>query len=202
MFVLVVQSGKHVGRRVKLPPGDVIVGRDEESRVRIASSEVSREHCRLIVEADHVRVIDLDSRNGTYVNGVPISGETELSSGSTLTVGPMTFKLEGGTGAPVVRKPAEVAVARTSEEKAKQGLSDDEIASLLSDDFGAVSASDTTVHGEDSVVIGEGPSTRQTPVSPARPPRREFKSIAEEGREIIRLYRESLEAKSAGESQG
>jgi pSer/pThr/pTyr-binding forkhead associated (FHA) protein len=201
MFVLVVQSGKHVGRRVKLPPGDVIVGRDEESRVRIASSEVSREHCRLIVEPDHVRVIDLDSRNGTYVDGVPITGETVLNSGGTLTVGPMTFKLEGGTGAPVARKPAEVAVARTSEERAKQGLSDDDIASMLSDDFGAVSASDTTVHGEDSVLIGEIPSARLTP-APGSRSRREFKSVAEEAREIIRLHRESLAAKSAGESQG
>lgn len=201
MFVLVVQSGKHLGKRVKLPAGDVIVGRDEESRVRIASSEVSREHCRLIVEADHVRVIDLDSRNGTYVDGVPITEETVLNSGSTLTVGPMTFKLEGGSGAPVVRKPAEVAVARNSEDRAKQGLSDDDIASLLSDDFGAVGASDTTVHGEDSVVIGEVPSTRQTP-QPTSRPRREFKSVAEEAREIIRLYRESLETKSGGEAQG
>jgi pSer/pThr/pTyr-binding forkhead associated (FHA) protein len=200
MFVLVVQSGKHLGRRVKLPAGDVIVGRDEESRVRIASSEVSREHCRLIVEADHVRVIDLDSRNGTYVDGVPIAEETVLHSGSTLTVGPMTFKLEGGSGAPVVRKPAEVAVARTSEERAKQGLSDDDIASLLSDDFGAVSASDTTVHGEDSVVIGETPA-RPTPLPTSRP-RRDFKSVAEEAREIIRLYRESLEKKAGGEAQG
>jgi pSer/pThr/pTyr-binding forkhead associated (FHA) protein len=197
MFALVVQSGKHAGRRVKLPSGDVIVGRDDESRVRIASSEVSREHCRLIVEADHVRVIDLNSRNGTYVDGVPITEETVLNSGSTLTVGPMTFKLEGGTGAAVVRKPAEVAVGRTSEERAKQGLSDDDIASLLSDDIGAVSTSDTTIHGEDSVLIGELPPA-STP-SPAPRARREFKSVAEEAREIIRLHLESLEARPAGE---
>jgi hypothetical protein len=188
MFVLIVQSGKHSGRRVKLPPGEAIVGRDENARVRIASSEVSRQHCRLTVSPEGVQVVDLDSRNGTYVDGVPIAQPVFLRPGGTLTVGPMTFRLEGGAASP--RRAVELPGSRDSEDKAKQGLSDDEIASLLSDDFGSISASDTTIHGEDSADIPQlAPSTP----TPKAPPKREFKTVAEEAREIIRLHLESLE---------
>lgn len=189
MFVLVVQSGKHAGKRVKLLAGDSIVGRDDDAKVRIASSEVSRQHCKLVVTGEEVKVVDLESRNGTFVDGAPISGSAILHPGSTLTVGPMTFRLEGGTAAP--RKPVELPGSRESEERAKQGLSDDDIASLLADDLGAVGASDTTVHGEDSAHLIPQYSP---PPTPKAAPKREFKSLADEAREIIRLHFESLKA--------
>jgi pSer/pThr/pTyr-binding forkhead associated (FHA) protein len=194
MFMLNVQSGKHAGKRVKLPAGESIVGRDEGAKVRIASSEVSRQHCKLLVTARSVTVVDLNSSNGTYVDGIPINGETELRPGGTLTVGPMTFRLEGGE--PPMRRA--IDLPRESDERAKQALSDDDIASLLSaDEIPTISASDTTIHGEDSVVIPSPPPLPQTSSTKAAAPR-VFKSVGEEGREIIRLHRESLEA--AGES--
>jgi len=194
MFVLVVQSGKHAGRRVKLLPGETIVGRDEEAKLRVASSEVSRHHCKIIATPEEVRVEDMESRNGTFVDGAPISGSAVLHPGSTLTVGPMTFRLEGGT--PTPRKLVDLPGSRESEERAKQGLSDDDIASLLSDDFGAVSASDTTVHGDDSAHLIPQYSP---PSAPKQAPKRDFRSLAEEAREIIRLHFESLKGSgSAG----
>jgi hypothetical protein len=123
-----------------------------------------------------------------------------LGSGSTLTVGPMTFRLEGGTATTGPRKAVDLASARDSEERAKQGLSDDDIASMLSDDYGAVSSSDTTIHGEDSAVI-TAPSEPPPQTAPPRA-KREFKTVAEEAREIIRLHKESLERQTVEEARG
>ncbi len=184
MFSLTVESGKHAGKKVKLHPGEVIIGRDEAAKLRIASSDVSRKHCRLVVTAEGVMVHDLDSRNGTFIDGAPIHKAQELESGSTLTVGPMTFRLEGGQPR---KKPAKEKVL-DSEQKASQGLSDDEIASLLTDEIPTLAASDTTV----------GPAASQpTPLRTAAPrpavaPKRIFRTIAEEAQEIIRLHLESL----------
>ena len=81
---------------------------------------------------------------------------------------------------------------RDAENRAKNKLSDDDIASLLSsDELGVVGASDTTIHGEDSAVISVIPPT---PTPPPKTPRREYKSVAEEAQDIIRLHLESLEA--------
>jgi pSer/pThr/pTyr-binding forkhead associated (FHA) protein len=185
MFSLHVQSGKHAGKKVKLSPGELVIGRDEAAKLRIASSDVSRQHCKLIVTDDSVTVVELGSRNGTFIDGVPIHKTQVLDSGSTLTVGPMTFKLEGG--APPVRK-VEKARLNAHEQKASQGLSDDEIASLLTDEIPALGASDTTV-GSDTAS-----SLRTTSAKPAPTPKKHFKNVAEEAQEIIRLHLESLNA--------
>ena len=188
MFSLNVQSGKHAGKKVKLSPGEVIIGRDEAAKLRIASSDVSRQHCKLVVTADSVTVVELGSRNGTFVDGAPIHKSQVLDSGSTLTVGPMTFKLEGGTPP---KKKVEKARVLSSDAKAAAGLSDDEIASLLTDEFPALGASDTTIGPETPT-----PVRTSAPKSPA-PAKKTFHSVAEEAQEIIRLHQESLNAGGA-----
>ncbi len=188
MFSLTVQSGKHAGKKVKLAPGEVVVGRDESAKLRIASSDVSRQHCKLVVTADSVTVVDLQSRNGTFIDGVPIHRSQVLDSGSTLTVGPMTFRLEGGT--PPKPKPEKARVL-DSDSKASQGLSDDEIASLLTDEIPSLAASDTTIGPETATPL------RTTAPKPQAAPRRQFRSVAEEAQEIIRLHLESLNAGGA-----
>jgi len=188
MFSLHVQSGKHAGKKVKLATGELIIGRDEAARLRIASSDVSRQHCKLVVTETSVTVYELGSRNGTFIDGVPIHKSQRLESGSTLSVGPMTFKLEGGT-APARKQ--DKARLNLHEQKAAQGLSDDEIASLLTDEIPAFGSSDTTIGPET-------PSPIRTSVpKPASIPKKHFKSVAEEAQEIIRLHLESVNAGGA-----
>src|SRR5262245_25416538 len=55
-------------------PAHPVVGRSEDCAVHVEGKEefygmVSRRHCQLDIEPPHVRVRDLGSRNGTYVNG-------------------------------------------------------------------------------------------------------------------------------------
>src|SRR5947208_254389 len=47
-----------------------VVGRDDACDLVIASANVSRRHCELVVQDARATVRDLDARNGTYVNNV------------------------------------------------------------------------------------------------------------------------------------
>ncbi|AMV21894.1 FHA domain-containing protein [Planctomyces sp. SH-PL14] len=194
MHLLIIQTGKHKGKKLKLAEAQVVVGRDEDCRIKIASSDVSRQHALLIPVEDGVLVRDLGSRNGTFVDGVPIQGEVLLRPGGTLSVGPLTFELSGGDGrkAPMGARPA---AKKANDPK----LSDDDIASWLAEE-GALLSSDTTI------VSGSTPSSDSSglrlaapaPSSgpPPAPPRKkkEFRSVAEEAADIIRRHREALEA--------
>lgn len=66
------------------------IGRGVDAAVRIDDTWLSRVHCEIDYEKGTLVVRDLDSRNGTLVNGEPIR-RVELSPGDTLTIGLSTF---------------------------------------------------------------------------------------------------------------
>jgi hypothetical protein len=70
-----------------LPPGETILGRSPECHVTIDDPLVSREHAKIVVEGDTVRLLDLGSRNGLKVNGQLVSGQTVLSDGDRVRIG-------------------------------------------------------------------------------------------------------------------
>ena len=55
-----------------------VIGRREDCDLRIPVSEVSRKHCRIVMEEGAVRAEDLGSSNGTFHNGKRISGSVTL----------------------------------------------------------------------------------------------------------------------------
>lgn len=96
---LILRSGKRSGRPITLAIGEVIIGRDEACRIRLTSSDVSRQHCLLRCDESSVVAMDLGSRNGTYINDVPITKPTPLRPGDLLRVGPFVFQLPGASDA-------------------------------------------------------------------------------------------------------
>jgi len=90
---LVVERG---GRRqvCRIQSPRAVVGRARGNTVRIPSAEVSREHCRLMLEDGLVYVRDLDSINGTFLNGRPVRGVEVIQPGDRLEVGPVVFVVE------------------------------------------------------------------------------------------------------------
>jgi pSer/pThr/pTyr-binding forkhead associated (FHA) protein len=84
---LIVATGKSAGRAIVLKRPRLLIGRSEECDVRPLSEEVSRRHCQVLKETDHVAVEDLGSRNGTFVNGKKIEAKTILHDGDRLRVG-------------------------------------------------------------------------------------------------------------------
>ena len=70
-----------------------LLGREEHCDVVIKDDQVSGKHCLLEVTEQNLKVSDLDSRNGTYVNGVPIK-KGLLNVGDSLDLGNLGFILK------------------------------------------------------------------------------------------------------------
>ncbi|MBC8117057.1 MAG: FHA domain-containing protein, partial [Candidatus Saccharimonas sp.] len=82
-------------KQVKLLPV-TLIGRSTECNLKIASSQVSRAHCRITLGEDTVYVEDLGSANGTLINGKPLVPHqpTAVAPGATLVVGPAEFLID------------------------------------------------------------------------------------------------------------
>ncbi|MEX1366280.1 MAG: GGDEF domain-containing protein [Nannocystaceae bacterium] len=88
---LIVLSGRAVGKMYKLGPGEHVVGRSTDADVRLDDEGISRSHAMLRRRADgSVEVSDLDSTNGTFVNGAQIRHFT-LSDGDRIQIGSVTI---------------------------------------------------------------------------------------------------------------
>src|SRR5206468_690863 len=70
-----------------------VIGRREDCDLRIPLSDVSRKHCRLICNGEAIKVEDLGSSNGTYINGERVQ-QAEITPGDTLQIGPVVFVLQ------------------------------------------------------------------------------------------------------------
>ena len=82
-------------KQVKLLPV-TLIGRSTECNLKIASSQVSRNHCRITLGEDSVFVEDLGSANGTLVDGQLITPHqpTAIAPGARLVVGPAEFVID------------------------------------------------------------------------------------------------------------
>ncbi len=86
----------HAGARLLSSP--ICIGRDPDNDWVLADTHASRRHVSLQPVADGVRVRDLGSRNGTFINGVRVV-EGQLRLGGRLTVGQTEFRLALPAGA-------------------------------------------------------------------------------------------------------
>jgi hypothetical protein len=85
--------GKHPPYEVSLADR-LVIGRSPDCDVALTEDkEVSRRHCELTLEGSHIRIADLGSRNGTMVNGVPISGTYQLQTDDHITLGKTELRL-------------------------------------------------------------------------------------------------------------
>ncbi len=89
---LIVIKGKAKPEEVELRSPVSIVGRQRSCDLVIPAATVSRLHCELALEGQWVRVRDLGSSNGTFVNGQRVK-EARATTGDRLTIGPITFEI-------------------------------------------------------------------------------------------------------------
>lgn len=95
---LLLLTGPLAGRRQALD-GEVVLGRGAGCTLSLEDGAVSRRHARLLLEEGQVRVRDLGSRTGTWLNGERLEGEALLLPGDRLRLGDSTAVLEPGTPA-------------------------------------------------------------------------------------------------------
>ena len=70
------------------------IGRDKEAALALPDSEVSRSHARFELRDGIVFVRDLESRNGTFLNGRRVSEPIEVRVGDEIDVGTTRLRIE------------------------------------------------------------------------------------------------------------
>ena len=113
-------------RRVPLHPGGSwIIGRDPTCDIQIRDSSLSRQHAHLIAgSTGELSIQDLDSTNGTLINGVRVDRGT-LRIGDQVNLGAVTLALQliGGAGdEPLVLESHDRFLARLAEEVARSRM--------------------------------------------------------------------------------
>jgi DNA-binding NtrC family response regulator/pSer/pThr/pTyr-binding forkhead associated (FHA) protein len=90
MPALLALFGPKQGLRIPLS-GRLIVGRGPSAQLQLVDGKVSREHCRIDATGARPMIEDLDSQNGTFVNGERIDRATPLDEGDEVAVGDTLF---------------------------------------------------------------------------------------------------------------
>jgi pSer/pThr/pTyr-binding forkhead associated (FHA) protein len=93
-----------------LPSDLTVIGRRHDCDLCIPLRVVSRRHCQLSQNNETVKIRDLDSKSGTFVNGKRISDAT-IEAGDYITIGPLTFLLQ------VDGEPKEIKPPQTTKPK-------------------------------------------------------------------------------------
>ena len=118
-YWLVSLSGAE--RRVRLPAdGPLLVGRGAHNHLVLNDYRISRQHARVASEPDGFVVYDLNSSNGTWVNGVAVRRQ-QLNPNDRVNFGPFEFRLDfqideaapADPTARVTRRPTEIVTKFT-----------------------------------------------------------------------------------------
>ena len=94
MAKLVILSQGMTGRSHDLKVDKTTIGRVDDNTFPIAESSVSSHHCEVFMRGSDVVVNDLNSTNGTFINGDKITGEAVLKPGQILRLGQIELRLE------------------------------------------------------------------------------------------------------------
>lgn len=82
--LLIPHDGQHGGKRFTITTSEVLLGRIRECDVVVPSRLVSRYHAKIFQEDGFYVISDLDSLNGTFVNGIKITGPRKLAHGDVI----------------------------------------------------------------------------------------------------------------------
>jgi hypothetical protein len=94
---LVVERGGGLGQGERFDLiGGLSIGRSKEADVRIDDRYASSLHARVFSREGRFYVEDMDSTNGTLLNGATLQGEAELIDGDSVQIGDTVFRLEVG----------------------------------------------------------------------------------------------------------
>jgi pSer/pThr/pTyr-binding forkhead associated (FHA) protein len=179
MAELIIKTGKQREQTIPLPDSDIVIGRDEDCRIRLEAKGISHRHCFLKNSPNGWLIEDLGSRNGTFLNGKRIDKELLLKSGDIFSIGPLKFQfVEKNTSPGKTGKSSQSALADKNSAQTEM-TTDDEIADwLMEDDQNCADVSEQ--EGKKPFVVDE-------------PEVKKFQSIAEEAADIIRRYQETAD---------
>lgn len=101
LHCLELSIGDDIEKRHVVSPLGLKIGRTAPADIILADSEVSRSHCLVALKDDELYVSDLNSTNGTFIDGIRVTGLVPLPVGSVLQVGSRALKHEWRTRAEI-----------------------------------------------------------------------------------------------------
>ena len=136
-LVLFTKGGTQ--RTIPLSSEITILGRRHDCDLRIPLKLISRRHCQFSKNNGDLKIRDLGSKCGTFLNGKKVS-EGVANAGDYIKIGPLTFQLQidgkPEKASPPQQKQTQAKPASAPQEnKPELGLSDSSAALDLSDSF-------------------------------------------------------------------
>ncbi len=102
MALLITLQGPEAGRKYPLADDGTVLGRQYDSHICLTGKAISRQHARITYQGSAYVVEDMESSNGTFLNGLRLAANvpTTISDHDRLQIGPYVFalRLDGGLG--------------------------------------------------------------------------------------------------------
>lgn len=86
---LIVLTGSNVGEMFRIESGEAVIGRGQGVAVRLIDDGISRKHARVMQSGDKILIEDMQSSNGTFLNGEMVT-TAELQDGDKIRLGSTT----------------------------------------------------------------------------------------------------------------
>jgi PAS domain S-box-containing protein len=95
MSVLYMINGPLSGESFEIEDDEILIGRAPDNHIQIVEQSISRTHAKILRRDNHYFLEDLESQNGTYLNGHPISAgfQLELKEGDFVALGNILMSL-------------------------------------------------------------------------------------------------------------
>jgi len=90
---LVITSGQKAGTEFPLGRDEITIGRSSDSAIIIRDDYTSTHHARMMLWNGQWMLQDLDSTNGTFLDGARVTVPVKIPLGATIKVGATTFEL-------------------------------------------------------------------------------------------------------------
>jgi pSer/pThr/pTyr-binding forkhead associated (FHA) protein len=126
---LVLQKKNGTSRTIRLPSSVTVIGRRADCDLYAPLMSVSKRHCQLNCDQGVLRIRDLGSRNGTYLNGERINGEAEIKAGDHVKIGSLTFVCQ------IDGQPADMDVLEVAENSTEKGVPPEELVDEMLEAF-------------------------------------------------------------------
>jgi len=113
-YRLVVRQGPIPGQIFELNRNEISIGRDISNDFVVNDAEVSRKHAKLTLEGDRYKIEDLNSTNGTYIDGQRLIGPHVMAIGEIIMFGDNVGVIfDGEPASPDLTVPSKVDLGMT-----------------------------------------------------------------------------------------
>jgi len=136
---LKVVSGTHEGKVIPIKDEKFLIGRGESCQLRPKSESISRKHCAIVQKDGRLLLVDLKSRNGTFINEKQVSSDKAkiLKNGDRLRCGQLEFEILLEVGIANSKQPevqsVKEAAGRMTEQSTQDSRESVDIGSWLSE---------------------------------------------------------------------